>query len=402
MLPYPKKNKMQKLKNHPILSVIKREAERIRHNPAYRFLLFGGPLIGILLLFYIFQQGVAKDLPVAIVDQDNTPLSRQIGHAIDASPDVTVVAAANDLSEAEEWMQQGLVQGIVVLPDNLHKNILQGIEAPVPVYINGTNVTVAGIVQRSLLTTLTTYSAGIQLTKLGMTGNNHEQAMARIMPVNIQKHVLFNPYANYGYFLNSAMLYLILFLFAFMSSIYSFGNELKRGTGLSLLEASGNSVRLAIAGKTLPYTVIFAGFAMLIAYLSYIVEGMPVNGSFLLLFIAQLITIVVYQLLGVMMVSVTRNMRLSLSIGGAYLMMSVTFAGLTFPMEGMPALARAATAIFPFTWWEKIVISQSLRGAPLREALPYLCYILVFMLIGFASFKSYKRSLSNPDHWGKL
>lgn len=402
MLPYPKKNKMQTLKNHPILSVINREAERIKHNPAYRFLLFGGPLIGILLLFYIFHQGVAKDMPIAIVDQDHTPLSIQIGNAINASPDVAVVAAANNLAEAEEWMKKGLVQGIVVLPDNLHKNIIQGVEAPVPVYINGTNVTVAGIVQRSLLTTLATYSAGIQLTKSGMAGNNREQAMARVMPVSIQKHVLFNPYANYGYFLNSAMLYLILFLFAFMSSVYSFGNELKRGTGPSLLEASGNSVRLAIAGKALPYTVIFAGFAMLIAYLLYVVEGMPVNGSFLLLFIAQLITIVVYQLLGVMMVSVTRNMRLSLSIGGAYLMMSVTFAGLTFPMEGMPALARAATAIFPFTWWEKILISQSLRGAPLREALPYLCYILVFMLIGFASFKWYKRSLANPDHWGKL
>ncbi|WP_372774828.1 ABC transporter permease [Mangrovibacterium sp.] len=392
---------MNRLKNHPIFAVFSREAESIKLNPAYRFLLFGGPLIGILLLFYIFHQGVAKDMPVAVVDQDNTPLSIQLSNAITASPDVEVLAEAHDLFEAQEWMKQGLVQGIVVLPNDLQKNVLQGVESPVPVYINGTNVTVAGVVQRSLLTTLGTFSAGIQLKKLGMAGNNHEQAMARVVPVNIQKHVLFNPYANYGYFLNSAMLYLILFLFAFMSSVYSFGNELKRGTGSDLLETSTNSIRLAIVGKILPYTVIFSGFAMLIAYLLYVVEGMPIKGSFMLLFFGQLITIVVYQVLGLMFVAATKNMRLSLSIGGAYLMMSVTFAGLTFPMEGMPVFAQMMTAIFPFTWWEKLLISQSLRGAPILESLPYLCYILVFMLVGMTSFATYKRVLADPNHWGK-
>jgi ABC-2 type transport system permease protein len=62
---------------------------------------------------------------------------------------------------------------------------------------------------------------------------------------------------------------------------------------------------------------------------------------------------------------------------------------------------RVLTAIFPFTWWEKLFISQSLRGAPIKEALPYLCYILLFMLSGMAVFKVYKKSLSDPKYWGK-
>ncbi|WP_159523392.1 ABC transporter permease [Sunxiuqinia indica] len=392
---------MKGLKDHPIFAVILREVDRIAKNPAYRFLLFVGPLVGILLLFFIFHQGVAKKLPIAVVNQDNTSLSIKVSNALNASSDVAVVRIVDDMFQAEKLLKKGLVEAIVLLPKDLQKNVLQGVEAPVPVYINGTNVTVAGVVQRSVLTTLGTFSGGVQLKKLMLAGNTREQAMARVMPVNIQKHILFNPYSNYGYFLNSAMLYFTLFLFAFMSSVYTFGNELKRGTGLDLLESGNNSVRLAVVGKLFPYTIIFSGFAMFIAFLLFKVEGMPLKGSFLLLFVGQFITILAYQMLGLMFVAVTRNMRLSLSVGSAYIMMGITFSGLTFPIEGMPPLVRAVTAIFPFTWWEKLLISQALRGAPIREALPYICYILIFMLTGLASFGIYKRTLGDSTHWGK-
>lgn len=392
---------MQRLKKHPLLAVMQREAERIKKNPAYRFLLFVGPLLGILLLFFLFRQGVAKELPIAVVDGDNSSLSIKLNNALNASPDVEVVAKAGDVFQAQEWLKKGIVHGIVVLPKGLEKNVFQGVEAPVPVYVNGANVTVAGVVQRSVLTTLGTISGGIQFKKMMLAGNNAQQAMARVMPVNIQRHVLFNPYSNYGYFLNSAMLYFNLFLFAFMSSVYTFGNELKRGTGASLLEAGNNSVRLAVAGKLIPYTLIFSGFAMLIAYLLYEIEGMPLKGSFILLFFGQFVTIIAYQMLGLLFVAATKNLRLSLSVGSAYIMMGITFSGLTFPMEGMPKLVQGFTAIFPFTWWEKLLISQSLRGAPIREALPYMCYILLFMLIGMACLKMYKRALSDSKYWGK-
>lgn len=392
---------MKDQKIHPIFAVMIRESERIKQNPAYRFLLFGGPLIGILLLFFIFHAGVAKKLPVAVVDQDNTSISIKISNALNASPDVEIIGGAKDMFQAEEWLRQGVVHAIVLLPGGLEKKVFQGVDAPVPVYINGKNVTVAGVVQRSILTTLKTISGGIQLKKLMLAGNSREQAMARVMPVAMQKHVLFNPYSNYGYFLNSAMLYFTLFLFAFMSSVYTFGNELKKGTGKSLLEAGNNSVRLSIVGKLFPYTLIFSGFAMFIAYLLYVVEGMPLNGSFLLIFFGQFVTIIAYQMLGLMFVTATKNMRLSLSVGSAYIMMGITFSGLTFPVEGMLPFVKVLTAIFPFTWWEKLFISQSMRGAPVREALPYLCYILIFMMCGMASFKMYKRCLSDPKYWGK-
>ncbi|HPE75932.1 MAG TPA: ABC transporter permease, partial [Draconibacterium sp.] len=363
-------------KKTSIFAVIIRETERIKHNPAYRFLLFFGPLIGIVLLFSIFHQGTVKELPVAVVDRSNSSLSVKISNALDASSEVAVVVITPNIFQAKELLEKGEAEAIVIIPNDLEKNVFQGIESPVPVYINGTNVLKAGLLQRSILTTLKTVSGGVELVKLMSEGKTEKDAMARIVPVNVQKHILFNPFTNYTYFLNSAMLYVMLYLFVFLSSIYSLGNELKRGTGKNLLETSNNSVRIALAGKMLPYTIIFSGFAMLINFLLYQIEGMPLNGSFFIIFTGQIITIITYQLMGLIFIGVTINLRLALSLGSAYSMMGITFSGLTFPLEAMPKIAQIFAAFFPFTWWEKIVISQSLRGAPLSDALPYICYIL--------------------------
>ncbi len=384
-----------------LLAVTKREIDRIMRNPAYRFLLLAGPIIGISLLFFIFHKGVSRDLPIAVVDRDNSTLSIKITNALDASSDTKVILQTPNIFQAKDMLEEGIVEAIVLIPFETEKSVLQGMEAPVPVYINGTNVLMAGLLQRSILTTVKTISGGIQLKKLGMTGKNEQQAMARIVPVNAQRHLLFNPYTNYSYFLNSALVYVMLFVFVLLSSIYTLGNELKRGTGLSLLEASGNSVRLAIVGKLLPYTVIFSGFAIAINIVLYKVEGLPLEGNFWLIFIGQFVTVLTYQLMGLIFVGTTINLRLSLSLASAYSMMAITFSGLTFPLEAMPKAAQIFASLFPFTWWEKLVISQSLRGAPLKEALPYICYILIFMLVSLCFLPFYKRYLSDSKYWGK-
>ena len=381
--------------------VMHREAEKIKRNPAYRFLLFLGPMIGIFLLFFIFRQGVARDLSIAVVDQDNSNLSIKLRNALEASPDMAVVASPADIFQARGMLESAQVDAIVLLPSDLEKNVFEGVEAVVPAYINGTNVLKAGIIQRAVLKTVGTVSAGIQLKKQMLDEKNGTQAMARVMPVELRQHILFNPYGNYNYFLNSALMNIMLYLFAFLSSIYTFGNELKRGTGRDLLETSNSSVRLAIVGKLFPYTVIFTGFAMLINVLLYEFGGMPLNGNFFLILLGQLVTMITYQLLGVWLVALTFNLRLSLSIASAYSMMAITFSGLTFPFEGMPLVARIFAAAFPFTWWEKLFISQSLRGGPVGEALVYICYILIFQLLAFTGFNLYKRRLGDEKYWGK-
>lgn len=358
-------------------------------------------MIGIGLLFFIFRQGAVKEIPVAVVDRDNSTLSVKIANAINASTDAEIVLRTPNIFEAKEMLEKGVIDAIILIPGETEKLVFQGVEAPIPFYINGTNVLKAGLIQRSVLTSIKTVSGGVQLKKLLMSEKKEQQAMSRVVPINVQKHILFNPFTNYAYFLNSAMLFIILFLFVFLGSIYSLGNELKHGTGASLLDAGNKSVRLAVVGKMIPYTIIFSGIATFINFLLYHIEGMPLNGSFWLIFIGQFITIITYQFMGLIFIGATINLRLAMSLGSAYSMMGITFSGITFPLEAMPKVAQIFACVFPFTWWEKLFISQSLRGAPTKEALIYICYIMVFMLVSICFLPIYKKYLGDEKYWGK-
>jgi ABC-2 type transport system permease protein len=385
----------------PLGFVFLREAEQIKHNPAYRFLLLTGPLIAIALFYFIFQKGVVKEIPIAVVNQDHSSLSIKIENNLNAASEVELALRTPDLFQAREAMAQARVEAIVLIPEETEKSVLTGAYAPVPIYINGANVLTAGLLQRSILTTLKTISGGIQLKKLMATGLTEEQAMERMVPVRLDAHALFNPYLNYNFFLSSALFHLMLFLFVLLSSIYTLGAELKRGTGHELLVCSNGSVRLALLGKLAPFTMIYAGFAMLIDLVMFKFQGTPLNGSLLILLTGQVVAIVSCQLMGVIFVGITNNLRLALSLGSGYSMVGMTFCGLTYPVEGMPAVAQLFTGIFPMTWWEKIYISQSLYNGPVKEALVYICYLLIFKVVSLAFLPVYKKYLSDSKYWGK-
>jgi ABC-2 type transport system permease protein len=391
---------MSRIKS-PLLTVFIREADHIRKNAAYRFMLFTGPVIAFVILFFIFQKGVVKEIPVAIVNQDESSLSIKIENNIEAASEVTITLRTPDMFQAREAMERAEVDAIIQIPEGTEKSVLSGAEAPIPIFINGTNVLKAGLLQRSILTTIRTISGGIQLKKLIASGLSEKQAMDRIVPVKIDQHILFNPFLNYNFFLNSALMHLMLFLFVLLSSIYSLGIELKRGTGHELLMCSNRSVRMAILGKLAPFTIIFAGLAMLIDFIMYKMLGAPLNGNPLILFIGQVVAIVTCQLMGIIFVGLTNNLRFALSLGSGYSMIGMTFCGLTFPIEGMPKIAQFFTSIFPLTWWEQLYIDQSLYNAPVKNSMVYIGWLLVFQIVSLAFLPLYKKYLTNKRYWGK-
>ena len=128
---------------------------------------------------------------------------------------------------------------------------------------------------------------------------------------------------------------------------------------------------------------------------------MPLRGSFGAIFLGQFLVVITYQLLALLFVGLTSNLRLALSIGSAYSMMAITFSGLTFPLEGMPLIAKGFAAIFPFTWWEKLLQSQALRGAPLKDTLPFMGIMLIFIAVSLCFLPVYKRHLQDPKYWMK-
>jgi ABC-2 type transport system permease protein len=405
-----KQNKVSKIvdeensffRKNPFFRVFLREIDRMTESTIYLFTTLIGPLIAFIILLSVFSAGVPRNLPVGIIDLDNTTMSRKISMWIGATPEADVVKHYPNREEAYQEMKEGMIDAIVIIPDETEKNILKGRGETIQVFINNTNILKGGYLQKGIYKALATLSGGIKLQFAMKSGLMQTQAMAKIQPVKLQQHVLFNPFGNYSYFLLTALLPLMIVVFTLLSSVFAVGVEVKEGTGPNWLEHSSGSVIVALAGKLTPYTILLLINAMVMNVVLFVQMGTPLRGSFAFICLTEAALIVTYQLLGVLLVSVTANLRLGLSLASAYSMMALTFSGLTFPQFSMPLAARIFSYFFPFTYWTKIFISQAMRGEAIVHAFIPLASFVVFILLAVCFLPRMKSLLKEEKFWGKI
>jgi ABC-2 type transport system permease protein len=391
---------MQSFFSSCFYKVLIREIKRIFTSPVYLFFSILAPVISFFVLMAIFSKGVPRDLPIAMVDQDHTALSRNISRMADATSIASVDYQCASLEQAHELMNKGDVEAIIVIPNDTERDVVRGEQSNIALYINNTNVVKGGMLQSGLIETLATASGGVKLQMAMKKGATLHQAKEEVLPVRLDKHALFNPFVSYSYFLTVGILPVMLIVFTLLGALYALGVELKDGTGRDLLKISGDSVLTAITAKLLPYLLLFMMDAMIMNLILFRYMGTPIHGSLTIIILSEFIMVVAYLLLAVFLLAMTANLRLSLSLAGAYTMMSLTFSGLTFPRFGMPMMAQIYSAIFPFTFWMEIFMGQTLRGEAPINAIHPLYIFLIFITMGLLSVPKFKKTLQHERYWG--
>ncbi len=392
---------ISRLAEYPLIRVVRREILRIASSNVLLFSTLLGPIAVFLIIQWMFSVGVVRDLPITVVDLDQSSASRQIIRMIEANPVANVRYRAPSMKEAQQLMNKGKTDGIILIPADLGRDLLKGQAPEINLFINNTNLVKGGMIKSGLYKTIGTISAGIKLQMYVRDGANEHQAFEKVLPVSLDQHILFNPFGNYAYFLSLGLLPVMLTVFTFLGSVYALGIELKDGTAGELMDTANHNILTVITGKFFPYTAIYFLNAMVMNLILFKAQGTPINGSLAIILISELMMIVSYQALAVLFLNVTANLRLSLSLGSAYTMMALSFSGLTFPSMAMPLLARVFAYIFPYTTWLKIFLSQSLRGEPSYETLAPLGILTLYFLTGVLAFPGIKKKMTDPLCWGK-
>jgi ABC-2 type transport system permease protein len=393
---------MENKRKHPFLWVMQREWRSIWGKWPYLFMTFVGPLAGFFLVFWLFSANVPRNLPVAIIDLDQTSFSRQVARMVDATPIAKINKDYTSLDEARKSLEKGEVDAILYIPKDVTKDIYKGRNSQVDLYVNNVNVVKSGLLSSGIQKALATISAGIKVQALMQKGLVQQQAITQAMPVSLRPVILFNPYTSYSYYLTFGFLPVMLIVFTLLGSIYAIGTELQYETCKVWLNLANNNILTALAGKLLPYTIMYSVMAMFMNIILFNRLGLPLKGNLAIILTSEFLMIICYQALAIFMVSLSANLRLGLSLGSAYTMMALTFSGLTFPIFGMPAIAQSFAYIFPFTYWLKIFISQSLRGEPAINAIKLLYASIPFIILGLLFVPRLKYILQTKKFWGKI
>ncbi len=178
--------------------------------------------------------------------------------------------------------------------------------------------------------------------------------------------------------------------------------ELKEGTANVWFASSGSCTWKAIADKLCPYTLVFFMTALLTGVLLFLVFRIPFPGDAFYMLCATFLFIVACQGVGLLFVSLTANMRLSLSLAAFYSAPAFAFAGVTFPVFAMPLPGRVWSNLLPLTHYLKILVDQSTRGIPFHFSIDsFLCLAIFPAAILLFAIPRTGYLLRHDNCWGK-
>jgi ABC-2 type transport system permease protein len=382
--------------------VITREVQRMMTRPLYVLITLVLPLISFSIFWIIFHSGVPKDLPISVYDADNTQTSRRITRMLDATSLLKVTQRVTSIEQGKEHLLKGHSNAVILLPKNMERDLLKGHSPQVVNFYNNDFLLVGSLVNRDVTAVIHTASKGLNLSMRQKKSEMPAAAMAHIEPVAIKKHVLFNPYLNYFYYLTGTLQPTMLQIFILIMTVFVVGTELKDGTAKDVFEKSGGNVAALLLGKLLPYSLIYILLGLFMNIYLFRIPGFPFRGNLTVLVTATVLFVFAYQAIGIFIITVTANLRLALSVSAFYSATAFAFSGVTFPVMGMPMLATIWSHILPLTYYIKLFVDQSMRGAPVSVSLWDLCCLSFFIIGGISlSWFRIKKIFNDPTFWGR-
>lgn len=385
-------------KHQAWLLVLRRELKRMTTRSIYPLLVVFIPLGFLVYFTTLMPEGLPQSLPIAVVDHDGSSLSRNIVRQLDATPQLEVVAHIGSFGEAADALRHGTIIGFVELPDHLYADVLNGMQPTIPFYYDQSNLLTGSLVMKELTLVLKTVSAGTNLSMRRARSQDPSDALARIQPLVAEVRSMGNPWVNYSVYLLSCILPGMLQLMVLLTTVYVIGIELKKNSSYKWYRLGGQSLWQALVGKLLPYSLGFIAMGTL--YLVTLFKGLnyPLNGPFVWMLADMALLVLTSQTFGVFMIGVFPVLRDGLSFAGLFGVLSLSYSGLSFPIEGMPGLLQGLSWLFPLRRYFVIYQSVALNGFNPAYYLGEFGILLLYLLMPLFVYKRLRKAVVEMNY----
>lgn len=334
------------MKESPFIAVLKRELDRMVSRRIYFASCIVLPLFSIFFMATIFGNGQMENLPVGIVDGDNTATSREIIRMTEAVPTFRITRHYADEVEARADVQRKSIYGYLSIPSGFEAKVMDGKETALTYYYHYALMSVGSEIHGAFQSLLKSISVVPIVTHAVALGINQEEIESFLLPVTTQNHPLFNPDMDYSVYLTQPFFFVFLQVILLLVTTYSIGSEGKFHTSANWLAVADGNTWVAVTAKLLPYSFIF------------IVMSILANYVFLVLCIYRWIVVLgvefyfgtighCYAGTGGFSVLSFPALSIIISIVSMVGSLGATLGGVTFPVPHMFAPVYYASYLFP-------------------------------------------------------
>ena len=349
-----------------ISSIILNEFKTISGSFAIVLVLMGGIFMYGLLYNYMYAPDVVRNVPVVVVDNSKTELSREYIRLLNATPQVDVIATGEDYPQAQELMKMDEAAGILYLPYDFTDRVSRGDESVFIMY-ETTNAFLNYLAMQEA-------SAGSMLAlndryRPEMVVFLPSQAATQLSvakPINVAGTALYNYTEGYGTYLIPAVLIVIMFQTLLMVIGMVSGEERQFKLLQVYRPTFGQAGRLVI-GKTFVYMMLYAVFSLFLLGLIPLIFDLPDIGN-----VCNIIMLLIPFLMATSFFGLTASVIFTDS--DAPLLMIAFFSvgliflsGVSYPLELMPWYWKLSHFLIPAAPATLAYVKLNSMGASMAE-----------------------------------
>ena len=377
-----------------ILDIALRELDIIlRKNHIYGFFMVGFPLLIVLFFTTLLHDGLPHELPIGVVDQDNSATSRGLVRNLDAMQSSRVMYRFATVTEARSAMQEGKIYAYLYIPEGTASKLLSGRQPKISYYYTMTCLTAGSMASKDLKTLGMLGSAAVGLATLSAKGVTPRQIKAALQPVNIDAHPIANPEGSYNYSLTTVFVPGIMMLFMALLSAYALGMELKFDTGKEWLARADGNIVVAILGKYIVHVLVFLLVIFLYQYYIFNFLHFPRTGGVWSLVRLNVLQVIASLGFGIFTFGLMPSLRMSMSISSLWSVLGLSMCGSAFPVMGMDPPLQAMSWLFPMRHYFMLYQVTVLNGFPVIDAWFHLVALIAFTLLPWLVLRKVKNAI---------
>lgn len=358
--------------------------------------LFGASLAYLLLFGLLYAPHVINQIPLVILDEDQTQFSRTLTQAFADSEKFRVVAQATTLDELEHLIDERQAYAAIHIPRDLSREVKAGRSAVVPLLIDGSNIVITNSVSSTAQEIMWNFMKQSGTSLMEGRGLLPQLAESRVSPVSLVFRILHNPTLSYQAFFVIGLAVAALQQGIFLSIGASILGE-KNSQDLSGLPASR-----WLTGKLLPYGIAATiAFGLTISVAVHVLD-LPLKGSLtsLLLLAASFIFTAIGFSTTIALLCDTEATLTRLSV--IYTVPCFVLSGYTWPLEAMDNVSQLLSTLFPYTFMATTIRELMIAGhSPALAANIGKLLFTGVICYGLASWLYRRQSNTHPTALGR-
>jgi ABC-2 type transport system permease protein len=361
------------------IGFVKKEFLHIFRDFRTLIILFGIPVAQILIFGFAVSTDV-KNAGVAFLDLSKDEMTQKITDKIISSGFFKQTAVLLNYNEIDDLFKKGNTREVIIFEKDFSKKLLKDGLANIDIIADGSEPNTATLVTNYTIAIVSDFNTGLAKGSTRSAPLVHPEVKMFYNP-NLQSHFMFVP----------GVITLILILICALMTSVTITREKEFGTMEVLLVSPLKPIQI-ILGKVAPYFLLSIINVLLILLMSWLVFGLPVKGSIILLLLESMLYILMSLSLGILISTLSKTMQQAIFISLIGLMLpTILLSGFIFPIENMPKIYDYISSIVPPRYFIIIIKNIMIKGTGFlyvwKETLILLLMTVLFIGISIRKFK---------------